>query len=417
MTPITDSKLDLLIDSLAAHANQAAGGELHIAAFAGWLLSAPPESPLGLSRIAANAATHEGGARTYRDIAAIGFGLSNNLSHSEAFVEGLNWLSGRKFFLANRPRTFEADGVAILGLALGLRTLPKDGAFSSLRDWLRGFVSEVLKDLHGGTWDFSLAAAAAQLLSMAESEQRLDEQAVPELRVALAAKGVCGASDADERAALEAIVRLSHREAGPDRAATQLVALRWILRSTPTALPGRASVSEVANLLKAVPRALRMWTWESNPRTGKGVPTQWAIDNEYHVQHLLWVILAPLFPDLEDEENLPSIGHKRPRADLGIPSLKLIIEAKFIRKGNNSEFAALIGQIAEDANLYLTEPERYNCVIPFVWDNSRRSEQHAELEQGLRKIPNIVSVVVVSRPGIMSSAEFEVREARVPDDA
>ena len=64
---------------------------------------------------------------------------------------------------------------------------------------------------------------------------------------------------------------------------------------------------------------------------------QWHVDNEYHVQNLLWVLLAPIFPDLDDEQYLTKIGQKNPRADLYIPSMKLIVEAKFLRAGTNAE--------------------------------------------------------------------------------
>ncbi len=71
----------------------------------------------------------------------------------------------------------------------------------------------------------------------------------------------------------------------------------------------------------------------NSPRTTSGTARQWHIDNEYHVQNLLWVLLAPIFPDLDDEQYLTKIGQKNPRADLYIPSMKLIVEVKFLRAG------------------------------------------------------------------------------------
>jgi hypothetical protein len=60
---------------------------------------------------------------------------------------------------------------------------------------------------------------------------------------------------------------------------------------------------------------------------------QWHVDHEYHVQNMLWFLLAPIFPDLDDEQYLTKIGQKNPRADLYLPSMKLIVEAKFLRRG------------------------------------------------------------------------------------
>jgi hypothetical protein len=152
---------------------------------------------------------------------------------------------------------------------------------------------------------------------------------------------------------------------------------------------------------------MRRWTWEDKPRTAgtKSVPVCWHVFNEYHVQNLLWAILAPVFPDLEDEENLPSFGQKHPRFDLGVPSLRTIVEVKFARAGYPSAFASIIGEAAEDASLYRSANSGYDKIILFVWDDSRSSEQHAELKQGLLKIEGIVGAVVVSRPGKMTRTE------------
>ena len=43
------------------------------------------------------------------------------------------------------------------------------------------------------------------------------------------------------------------------------------------------------------------------------------------------MVLAPLFSDLESEPYSKKLGFVQPRADLTIPSLRLIIEAKFAR--------------------------------------------------------------------------------------
>ena len=48
-------------------------------------------------------------------------------------------------------------------------------------------------------------------------------------------------------------------------------------------------------------RGLKRWTHETEPRTRKSAVARWDIENEYHVQNLLWAILAPVFPDVDDE--------------------------------------------------------------------------------------------------------------------
>ena len=107
------------------------------------------------------------------------------------------------------------------------------------------------------------------------------------------------------------------------------------------------------------------------------------------VQDLLYLLLAPVFPDLKDEEYFPSLGQKQPRTDLFIPSMKLIIEVKFVRNGD--KFTKTIDEVGSDGSLYLTDGTNYSGIIAFVWDDSRRTEEHALLRDGLRQIPDLLT--------------------------
>ena len=127
---------------------------------------------------------------------------------------------------------------------------------------------------------------------------------------------------------------------------------------------------------------------------------RWEIKNEYHVQSLLYAILAPLFPSIDDELYLIKVGQKQPRADIAIPSIKLLIEVKFLR--DTDSFQKVIDEIASDASLYLAQGSPYEAVLPFVWDDGRRVEQHDKLMEGLGKLRGIVHPIVVARPGRMT---------------
>lgn len=61
----------------------------------------------------------------------------------------------------------------------------------------------------------------------------------------------------------------------------------------------------------------------------------------------------------------------------------------------------MIEQIAEDASLYLVPGSRYDRIVPFIWDDSRRTERHEEILRGLRQIRGIMDAVIVPRPGSM----------------
>ncbi|MFM0218706.1 PD-(D/E)XK nuclease domain-containing protein, partial [Paraburkholderia caledonica] len=82
-------------------------------------------------------------------------------------------------------------------------------------------------------------------------------------------------------------------------------------------------------------------------------------------------------------------------------ALQLVVEAKFLRAGHS--FGNLIGELSQDAALYRAHGPnaRYQYVMPFVWDDSRRTEEYSKFTQGLRMIDGLVHPVVVPRPGQM----------------
>jgi len=87
------------------------------------------------------------------------------------------------------------------------------------------------------------------------------------------------------------------------------------------------------------------------------------------------------------------------RADLVIPSLKLIIEAKFARATDSLK--EIQRQLAQDAAMYFPQGVQYDRMIAFVWDDSARTEEHATLIQGLEKLERVAGVIVVNRPSKM----------------
>ncbi len=174
---------------------------------------------------------------------------------------------------------------------------------------------------------------------------------------------------------------------------------KGLLISSQSAL-GSFSLEDVSKLLKRVPAGLRRWTWEEKSRTLNGQPRQWYIENEYHVQNLLYFLLAAVFADIREEEYTRSVGQKKPRVDLEIPSLKLVIEIKFWHRRDRPQ--KIIGEIAEDTSLYLAEGSPHEQMIAFIWDDSCRTEEHDLLDSGLKNLKGIFDVVIVSRPGRMA---------------
>jgi len=165
--------------------------------------------------------------------------------------------------------------------------------------------------------------------------------------------------------------------------------------------PNSWHLDDLIKFLENIPTGLRRWTWEDQSRTSGGNTVRWKIENEYHVQNLLYLLLAPIFIDITDENYTAPVGPKNPRIDLYLPSSHTIIEVKY-RKDSKKTFASLIGEVAEDASLYKADSKFENCkLVIFLWDNNRSTEQHLKFKEGVLKISGINGCVVISAPSMM----------------
>lgn len=163
------------------------------------------------------------------------------------------------------------------------------------------------------------------------------------------------------------------------------------------------SLDDLLGFLEHIPVGLKRWTWEDTPRTRGAAPVKWRVENEYHVQNLLYVLLAPVFNDIADEVYLQPVGQKTPRVDLYLPSLHTIIEVKY-RKDAKKSFQALIGEIAEDASLYRSDA-KYKAarIVSVLWDCTRATQEHAKFIEGVLKIDGMSGCVVINAPSTMDS--------------
>jgi hypothetical protein len=406
------SLLTDVLDGLEARVATIPDREPILAAFAAWI-GALGATDTTLQSAALAATERQGASRHYQDVAILGFACARHAWRNEAdeqrmrerFLDGLAWMRGRRFFVNGQPPGFESDGIALMGTGVGIASVCSSSEIADTKKWLADIIAASLALAPVSNWDTALLRAAETVVQSVgvDVSKRVSRTVTvePDLAAALAALGIVALAASDEAAARATILSPSYRTIPLERAAVQAVALRWLMRVGATALPTRATIADVVLLLGAVPHALKRWPWEEKPRTSRAgaVAQKWDIQNEYHVQSLLWALLAPIFPDLEDEEYLRSIGHKHPRVDLAIPSLGLIIEVKFMRGGSQSELADMVGQVSADTGLYLSIPSEFTQIVAFVWDDSRSNDQHAELLSGLRKLRGVTESVVVSRPG------------------
>lgn len=365
-------------------------------AFAAWIQHESLGSAPLLSTLAAEAAADRP-VRETGHVAVLGYAASLDSGLAARFTEALAWLTSRQYFVPGRPRMFEEDGLALLGVAVGTRAL-NVATGDPTQAWLSALLQETCRRTRPNDWNESLINAAAAVVARegAKVAARVDD----DLLVALAAKGLSAITETNRANAWTIISALTGQADGMTRAAAQLAALTLMLRDASTLRPGSTSPTDVARLLSGVARSLRRWAWETTPRTPRSAVARWDIENEYHVQDMLWAILTPVFPDLDDEEWLKSLGQHHPRADLAIPSLRTIVEVKFLRKGKGA-FAAVIEEVAADSGTYLQTGSGYRHIVAFVWDDEARTEEHAELRRGLMQITGVSDAIVVSRPSKM----------------
>jgi hypothetical protein len=157
---------------------------------------------------------------------------------------------------------------------------------------------------------------------------------------------------------------------------------------------GEASLQarHVAAVLQNFEAAMKRWRWDGDELQN---PIRWPVTQEREVQDILWLILRSYFPDVVDEDTLPKFGHSTYKADFGIPSLKLIIEAKFAT--SKDDFKKIEKGVQEDCVPYLRDL-RYESLVVFIYDDSASVQEHDTTRRALMEIPGVVDVVIVSRP-------------------
>ena len=340
----------------------------------------------------------ESGLLRYSDVAELGIAvaMSGEVEVVHRFTEGLSWLMKRKFFVPNQAPGLEGDPLALLALSIGLHSLPEN---TEVKAWLKDLLTRASENENDDQRRSLIMAG----LAVVEGENGHWTPVSPVVQTALAGKGLAPKEAVACREALKQII--SSEPTTDEMAVFHAAALKIVFGFEASIDLEVPTIGHVCALLRGVPAALKRWPWEEKPKTKhEDVSAQkWDIQHEYHVQSLLWALLRPVFPGLEDEENLPSLGHKHPRADLLIPALRLVVEVKYLRKATQTARAKIIEEVAADSGLYLTDTSDYSSLIAFVWDNSSSTHHHDEIVSGLRKVRGIIDVVIVSRPGEWSA--------------
>lgn len=401
---MTDVRVTLL-----RTAKSEAGDNPLAAAFLAWLLRS--DEFLTLAQDAAiTAAAAKGAERSSRNVAVLGFvcGIDQFRPQFAAeFAAQLEWLVARpNFATGGEPCGVVADPVNFAGVVVGAESALDLTARRRFDSWV-GTVSHDADSLvQDGGWQRSL-------LETVETRFSAKKVSLPSGRVAWfeAALQKRGWSEPPERSVGEVLKgALTNADKVTDafEAGLRLAAIEWAVQRAVDFDIAALTLQDVAAVLHRVPSIFQKWTWEDKPRTARlgAEPRRWHIENEYHFQTLLYSVLKPLLPALDEERYLPPTGTYQPRADLCILALELVIEVKFWYQSRN--IRTLTEEIAADLTLYLRPDSPYTKVIAVIWDDGARTESHAELKRGLSGLAGLADVVIVNRPAFMDNREKPV---------
>jgi len=225
----------------------------------------------------ANREMESGGTRSFRDVAALGFARAHALppaGEAEALLEGMAWLGDRSWFQAQRPHTLEVDGVAVIGLALGLAATG-----SPTPTWFSSLIVRSAATLPLGDFDRSLFIVAANLVTALERQDR--SNILPELRIIFSESAGITAGEDSYREAWARLLVAEPSDGHEVQAAVMLRALELITVHSLPARAGRLEPGDVLSVLEGVHRSLRRWTWDLQPKTRNSDAMQWDVQNEY----------------------------------------------------------------------------------------------------------------------------------------
>lgn len=342
-------------------------------------------------------------------LASLGYSIyisKKNSSETQArFTESLELIKERNHFSGSHL-SFPFQPVTFLGIVLGVKSLYDDDKKQDYRDWLLSVLKERnqrgnISGFHGVFYKYIESRLSDREVSIGDLEHHtsLEELSFIEWGRSRGHFTVTGAPDLIEKSRnsiVQLFVRADLKKMDPEH-----LPLVWfsadsaVSRSTDALViaPGHLSA-----LLKAFPAAMKRWRYDEEKSKD---PIRWPVKSEREVQDIMWLMLRPYFKDLIDEETLPKLGHSAYKPDFAIPSLRTLLEVKYVRK--KGDFKTVEKEILEDSVAYLTNTKDYGKLIVFIYDHSSSVQEHEVTMRDLCKVSNITDVVIVSRPSQLPS--------------
>ena len=311
----------------------------------------------------------------------------------------LSRLLGQASRIDSTPMPWVSDLIGVMSIKWLVDKEHDDDMEELFQSWIAGFMPQQIENGRLSGFESDIARYIRDSTSAVFTSATIP--------LFLHYRGICTLNEQRTRQELIAKFMVELRQHATNNTSLLTLALMAYCfdhASTDIALvpPNGWSLNDLVTFLERIPVGLKRWTWEKETgRTRNSNPVKWLIENEYHVQNLLYVLLGSIFDDIADEIYLQQVGQKSPRADLYLPSLHTLIEVKY-RKDTNKRFPKLIGEVGEDASLYHADTKYKDArLVCFLWDHTRSTQEHPKFKEGVLKIQGIDACVVVSSPSFM----------------
>lgn len=305
---------------------------------------------------------------------------------------------GQSSFVDGTPMPWVTDIWAVFGIKLAVINTGDAVKISKFRTWVNTFLPQQVAN---GSLNSHEQSIANYIIN-----DELSPKPSPTIALYLHYKNILTVSDVERKKAYINEFLKEYQITYKQAHSLSVLALFIyvfdnINKENATVPPNLWSHQDIINFLEKIPAGLKRWTWESQPRTRNSRAVKWIVENEYHVQNLLYIMLGAIFPDVSDEIHTEPVGQKNPRIDLYLPSIDTVIEVKY-KKDNKKSFQDLISEVAEDDSLYRSDPKfKKSRLIVFLWDHTRATEEHAKFKQGVTKLNGIDACVVICSPSSM----------------
>jgi hypothetical protein len=136
-------------------------------------------------------------------------------------------------------------------------------------------------------------------------------------------------------------------------------------------------ISKLQKLINILTRFNDYRKYASNP-----------INNEAQLNGEVYKILKPVYPDLIDEEYLNRSGTKNPKVDFAVPSLRLLIESKYITK--KEDLPAIQEQLLADIPQYLGQNNEFDEIVVFIYSKVHIPSDFTEYIKSQNGIKDVI---------------------------